>query len=160
MPASSKSEFEMEPDGFWKDTRAVRILGGHGAHQMTGCKASVPPNQTPPAPKEDASQKPMYPGLFVMSLQQWEGCEATMWRRMPKSLMAEHSALLDWIGNQCLVVHRAASMGPRRPRPAGMPMQVCHSLPWRHSWSLQGAFFIGVGFITQIVGGCVYLLGA
>ena len=64
-----------------------------------------------------------------------------MQRRMPKSLKVEHSALLDWIGSQCLVVCSAASMGLRRPRPAGMLMQACCSLPWRHSRSLQGTFF-------------------
>ena len=64
-----------------------------------------------------------------------------MWRRMLKSLKAEHSALLVWIGSQCLVVRSAASMGPRRPRLDGMPMQACHSLPWRRSRSLRGTFF-------------------
>ena len=83
----------------------------------------------------------MYPGLLAMSSQQWDRREATMWRRMSKSLKAEHSALLVWIGSQCLVVRSAASMGPRRPRPADMPMQACHSLPWRCSRSLWGTFF-------------------
>ena len=64
-----------------------------------------------------------------------------MWRRMPKSFNAEHSALLDWIGSQCLVDRSAASMGLRRPRLAGMLMQACCSLPWRHSRSLRGTFF-------------------
>ena len=160
MPAISKSKLEMEPDGFWKETRAVHILVGHGMHQTTGCKTSVPPNQMPPAPKEDASQKLMYPGLLAMSSQQWDRREATMQRRMPKSLKAEHSALLDWIGSQCLVVLSVASMGPTRPPLAGIPMQVCCSLPWRHSRSLWGTFFVSAGFVVQIVGIHASLLGA
>ena len=63
-----------------------------------------------------------------------------MQRRMPKSLKAEHSALLDWIGSQCLVVRSAASMGLRRPWLAGMPMQACRSLLLMCSRSLWGTF--------------------
>ena len=160
MPAISRSELEMEPIGFWKETSAVHMSVGQGMRQTTGCRNSVPPNHMPPAPKEDASQKPMYPGLLMMSSQQWEGREATIRRRMPKSVRAETSALLEWIGSQCLVVRSVVSMGPRRPRPAGMPMQACRNLPWRRSRSLHGTFFPSISFIVLIVGAHVFLLGA
>ena len=57
-------------DGFWKEMRAVWMEKGQGTCQVVGCNGHAPANHMPPAPSADVSQKLMYPGLSVTSLQQ------------------------------------------------------------------------------------------
>ena len=101
MPAISRSELEREPDGLSKDTTEWQMSSGHCTCQMMGGRGQAPVNQMPPALREEASQKPMYPGSHTISSQQWDRCETRMWRRMLKLLSAEHSALFDAMGIQC-----------------------------------------------------------
>ena len=75
-----------------------------------------------------------------MHLQQCDGQEAMICIRNPKSWSVAHRALLFFIESQCFVVYRVALIGPRSPWLAGIPMNACHSLPWRHLRSLCGTF--------------------
>ena len=140
MSAILRSELESEPDGLSKDMMEWRMSSGHCTRQMTGGRGQVPANQMPPALREEASQKPMYPGSHTISSQQWDGHEARMQRRMPKSLSVEHHALLDTMEVHCQEVRRAASMGPSSPRLASILMHAYWSLPWSHSISFWGTF--------------------
>ena len=140
MPAISRSELERGPYGLSKDTTDWRMLSGHWTHQMMGGRGRAPVNHTPPALREEASQKQMYPGSRMMSSRQWDGHDVRMCRRMPKLLRAERGALFDSTGIQCQEVQRAASMDPSRPRLAGIPMQACCSLPCSRSRSFRGTF--------------------
>ena len=140
MPAILRSELESGLDGLSKDMTEWQMSLGHCTCQMMGGRGQAPANQTPPAPREEASQKPMYPGSWSISSQQWDGCEAWMQRRMLKLLSMEHSALLDAMVIHCLEVRRAMLMGPSSPRPAGILMHACQSLPWSHSRSFLGTF--------------------
>ena len=67
MPAISRSELEREPDGLSKEMTDCQMLSGHWTRQTMGGRGQAPPNQTPPAPREEASQKPMYPGSHMTS---------------------------------------------------------------------------------------------
>ena len=114
----------MVPDGFWKEMRALQMGRGQGMHQTVGCNGHAPANHTLLALSVEASQNPMYLGVLVTSSWQCNGQDVMMHRRMPKSCRAECEAELDWIGSHYLSVHRAASTGPRRPWPAGIPMHA------------------------------------
>ena len=105
MPAISRSELEREPDGLAKEMTDCRMSSGHWIRQTVGGRGQAPPNQTPLAPREEASQKLMYPGSRMISSRQCDGHDARLRRSMPKSLRAEHSALFDLTG-----IHRAAQI--------------------------------------------------
>ena len=140
MLAISRSELEREPDGLSKEMTDCRMSSGHWMCQTVGGMEQAPPNQTPPAPREEASQKPMYQDLCTTSSQQCDGRDVRIHRSMPKLLSAEHSALFDVTGIQCWEGRRAALMGPSRPRLAGIPMHVCHSFPCSCLRSFLGTF--------------------
>ena len=140
MPAISRSELEREPDGLLKETTDCWMSLGHWTCQTTGGRGQVPPNQTPPALREEALQKPMYLGLHMTSSQQCDGHDARICRSMPKLLSAERGTLFDSTGIQCWEGQMAESMGPSSPQLADIPMQACHSLLWSCSRSFLGTF--------------------
>ena len=101
MPAISRSELERELDGLSKEMTDCWMSSGHWTHQTMGGRGHAPVNQTPPAPRVEASQKPRYPGSWMTSSQQCDGHDARMQRRMPKSLRVECSTLFESTGIQC-----------------------------------------------------------
>ena len=67
MPAISRSELERELDGLSKEMTDCQMSSGHWTCQTVGGMGQVPPNQTPPAPREEALQKLMYPDSHATS---------------------------------------------------------------------------------------------
>ena len=141
MPAISKSEFVIVPSGFWKEITLAWMSAGHSTRQTIGERYREPDSHTPPAPNLEASQYPTYPGTPTTSSLQLVGRWLKIRMRARKSVSAVRTGsfflmVIHWTSSP----RRAASIGPIKPFPAGIPIHACRNFPRSFSNSFRRTF--------------------
>jgi hypothetical protein len=137
MPAISKSEFVIVPLGFWKEITLVLMSTGHSTRHTIGERYREPESHTPPAPNLEASQYPIYPGTSTTSSLQLVGRWLKIRIRARKSVRAVRTGAFFLMRIHWTSPRRAASIGPIRPLPAGIPIHACRNLPRSFSNSFR-----------------------
>jgi hypothetical protein len=156
--AISRSEFVMSPVGFDQLTNRFRMSSGKGTSQTNGSNSFVPLSHTPPMPRFAASQYPMYSGSPGINSLQWVGSMLATLIRYRQSFRASRRGEPFVSVNHSAFCAMAMFTGPKRPRPAGMPIAACRSFPTIFSNRFRGTVFSRrIAFSSTCMRSCLSL---